>query len=96
MDALPVPVSLRKEPDPLKRNAGVVSIYDNVFTEAQFPLYKDVVKTESTAGKSAATEDKLKGVYLDWRTYQFSDHYPMWVRLRTDGSAPYLDRIARG
>jgi hypothetical protein len=31
---------------------------------------------------------------MEWRMYQFSDYYPMWVRLQTDGCEPYLKRIA--
>lgn len=80
--------------DPLKRNAGVVPIFENVFTENDFESYSDMVKKQTSAGKKAATKADLKKVYKDWRTYQFSDHYPMWVRLKTDGSAAYLDRMA--
>ena len=82
--------------DPLKRNAGVVPLFDKVFTNAQFGEYRDVVARKSSAGRKAADETALRKVYRDWRTYQFSDHYPMWVRLQTDGSAAYLERLARG
>jgi hypothetical protein len=80
--------------DPLKRNAGVVSLFDNVFSKSQFDDYVDAVK-KSSAGKNAENEAELKDVYLDWRTYQFSDHYPMWVRLQTDGADAYLHRLAQ-
>lgn len=79
--------------DPLKRNAGVVPIFDNVFQPAQFGDYSAIVKSQSTAGGKAANDEELKKAYLDWRTYQFSDHFPMWVRLETDGSAAYLERM---
>jgi endonuclease/exonuclease/phosphatase family metal-dependent hydrolase len=29
-------------------------------------------------------------VYRMWRTHQMSDHFPMWIRLRTDHSVEYL------
>ena len=29
--------------------------------------------------------------YKDWRTYQMSDHLPMWVQLKTDHTEEYLD-----
>lgn len=79
--------------DPLKRNAGVVNLFEKVFTDDQFKEYADFVKTETSAGKKAETEDALKKAYRNWRTYQFSDHYPMWVRLQTDGSEAYLSRM---
>lgn len=78
--------------DPRKRNAGVVPLFDSVYTDDQFDTYKEIVKTKSTAGKEARTRAKLFDAYQDWRTYQFSDHYPMWVRLQTDGSDAYLAR----
>jgi hypothetical protein len=28
-----------------------------------------------------------------WRTYQFSDHKPMWVRLSTNDSRAYLENM---
>ncbi len=75
--------------NPLERNAGVVDLYRSIFTMQQFPLYEAVVKTSSAGKKDGAD---LRKVYKDWRTYQFSDHYPMWVRLQTDGSEAYLRR----
>jgi len=32
--------------------------------------------------------------YKDWRTYQMSDHLPMWIELRIDFGDDYLERIA--
>ena len=81
--------------DPRKHNAGVFPLYDRLFTDNQFNDYADIVKTKSSAGRSAETVDELRDVYRDWRTYQFSDHYPMWVRLRTDESASYLERLSQ-
>ena len=80
--------------NPLNRNAGVVNLFEKIFTDDQFKLYADFVKTKTSAGKNASTEVELEKAYMNWRTYQFSDHYPMWVRLQTDGSAAYLDRLA--
>ena len=36
------------------------------------------------------------GKYKDWRTYQMSDHLPMWIELRVDFSCAYIKRIAEG
>ena len=79
--------------DPLKRNAGVVPLFESVFTENEFDAYRDIVKKKTTKGKKATTVADLKKAYMEWRTYQFSDHYPMWVRLKTDNSKAYLQRI---
>lgn len=78
--------------DPLKRNAGVVPLFERVLTDHQFQTYKDIVAAKSTKGKNAANTEELRAAYKEWRTYQFSDHYPMWVRLETDGAEAYLKR----
>lgn len=79
----------------LKHNAGVVSIFDNVFTDTDndFELYKEIVKTKTTAGQNSKNISELRKAYKQWRTYQFSDHYPMWVRLKIDNSREYLENI---
>lgn len=75
------------------QNAGVIPLFDALFTEEQFKQYKADVR-KSSAGKKAKGDKALLKVYRDWRTYQFSDHYPMWVRLQTDDSDAYLRRMA--
>ena len=44
-----------------------------------------------TAEEEQAVTDK---VYLGWRTYQMSDHLPMWVELRIDFGDEYLESVA--
>lgn len=77
---------------PLESNAGVFPLFEAVFTDEQFEEYSDAVKGLSR-GRRAADQAELLDVYRDWRTYQFSDHYPMWVRLQSDRSAEYLERL---
>lgn len=77
------------------RNAGVFQLFESVMTDKQFSDYRNVVATKSSAGKKASNASQLLKAYRSWRTYQFSDHFPMWVRLETDGSAAYLERQAR-
>lgn len=79
--------------DPLKQNAGVVPLFEYVFSDNEFDQYKSIVKTKTTAGKNARTQVELKKAYKNWRSYQFSDHYPMWVRLKADNSEAYLRRL---
>ena len=76
-----------------RRNAGVVPLFDRILTDDQLGEYEPWVK-KCTAGKKAKTKAKMLDAYRKWRTYQFSDHFPMWVRLCTDNSAAYLMRMA--
>jgi exonuclease III len=48
-------------------------------------------KAALTAEEEQAVTDK---VYRDWRTYQMSDHLPMWVELRIDFGDEYLESVA--
>jgi hypothetical protein len=50
------------------------------------------------ASDAAAYEADRKGKgqsFADWRSYQISDHLPLWVELRSDFSAEYLDDLAK-
>ncbi|MDB4582338.1 endonuclease/exonuclease/phosphatase family protein [Draconibacterium sp.] len=39
------------------------------------------------------TEDSLKEYYLEWRTFQASDHLPLWVEIKIDFSDQYLEYL---
>lgn len=72
--------------------AGSVDIFENVYTEDQFDEFKSQVNESSNSDKKKAQKDPL-AYYLDWRTYQFSDHHPLWVRLKINDSENYLKRL---
>ena len=68
-------------------NAGVFNFYKYVYRDGDAKKYApDVPKTSKGE----------EGRYRDWRTYQMSDHLPVWIELRVDFSREYIDRIARG
>jgi endonuclease/exonuclease/phosphatase family metal-dependent hydrolase len=64
-------------------HAGVFHWDKYVYRSGDGPAYK------AAMGKSTMA-------YPTWRTYQMSDHLPMWVELRTDRSLEYLERLALG
>lgn len=73
--------------------AGSVDIFKNVYTPGQFDEYKDQIDASDNAHTKDAEKDP-QAYYLDWRTYQFSDHAPLWVRLKVNDSENYLKRLA--
>jgi endonuclease/exonuclease/phosphatase family metal-dependent hydrolase len=73
--------------------AGSVDIFKNVYTADQFDEYKDQVEESDHAHTKTGKADPEE-YYLDWRTYQFSDHAPLWVRLKVNDSENYLKRLA--
>jgi hypothetical protein len=47
----------------------------------------------ATASASAKALEKF---YRQWRTFQVSDHLPLWVELKTDFADNYLASVMRG
>jgi exonuclease III len=69
--------------------AGSVDIFKNVYTPDQLDQFKDQVDASPNSQLKEAKADP-EAYYLDWRTYQFSDHAPLWVRLKVNDSENYL------
>jgi endonuclease/exonuclease/phosphatase family metal-dependent hydrolase len=74
-------------------NGGVFDIFERIYREDQFAQYKEAA-AKSPNGSSKVDDAALMQYYMDeWRTYQFSDHKPMWVRLKTNESEAYLEQL---
>ena len=78
--------------DPRQRNAGVFKLFGSAFTPSQLADYKSAMEKTSKF-KSPAYNRSHEKYYPDWRTYQLSDHNPLWVRLRVNKSESYLKRL---
>ena len=67
---------------------GVFRFLECVFRDKDLEAYHDEMK--ATCGtKYTGKKDKLK-FYKNWRTFQMSDHCPLWVELRIDFSDPFI------
>jgi endonuclease/exonuclease/phosphatase family metal-dependent hydrolase len=76
------------DPGDAAPNAGVFEIFKNVFSDEQAGKFQaDAAATPNGDDLAGAELDRY---YRTWRTYQFSDHLPMWVRLRVNDSDSYL------
>lgn len=74
-------------------NAGVFDFEQSVFTDSDddFSSYRHAFPDKQVDGK---TEDELRKYYLSkWRTFQISDHKPMWVELKVDFTRDYLNSL---
>lgn len=75
------------------RNAGIFEIYESIFRPEDFGDYKDHAAA-TKEGRSVSAE-KLPTYYADeWRTWQISDHKPLWVRLKANEAENYLKALA--
>jgi endonuclease/exonuclease/phosphatase family metal-dependent hydrolase len=62
--------------------AGVFNFYKHVYREEDEEIFAgDIIG---------------RAKYSQWRTYQMSDHLPMWIELRVDFSTEYLRAIEEG
>jgi endonuclease/exonuclease/phosphatase family metal-dependent hydrolase len=71
---------------------GIVDMFENVFRDdpGDLALYGTHVPAADPEGMSSTPEQR----YRKWRTWQMSDHSPLWVEIETDFSDDYLERIA--
>jgi endonuclease/exonuclease/phosphatase family metal-dependent hydrolase len=84
--------------------AGAFDFYEDVFTEADAPVYRryieEYIADRRTQGKQTpkdATSDSARqSQFRTWRTYQMSDHLPLWAEFRVDFANDYLTEITAG
>ena len=76
-------------------SAGIVNFYDTVFTDEDEAIYADAMgdRYHTTAkGKKKDRRGQRRYYRTNWRTFQMSDHLPMWVELNIDFAQDYLER----
>ena len=74
---------------PSANNAGVVNYYDAVFRDDEAEDYYSL----ATARMEREGEEWIKYYSKEWRTWQMSDHLPLFVELQIDFTERYLERI---
>jgi endonuclease/exonuclease/phosphatase family metal-dependent hydrolase len=77
---------------------GMLDMYKDVFrnTAEDRALYADRLPQsdpETNPQFRATTPEKL---FQKWRTWQMSDHAPLWIEIETDFADDYLSGIAKG
>lgn len=72
---------------PTKEDADTYRPYIDTYIEAQHAAGKKSPK-EPASDRAALTQ------YKTWRTYQMSDHLPLWTEFRVDFSDEFLDAIS--
>lgn len=66
--------------------AGVFDYYDVVYRSDEEAIYHPFMRKPDS--------NEFYSSYATWRTYQMSDHLPMWVELHVDFAQEYLDDVA--
>lgn len=74
-----------------RQHAGTFNFTETVYTLQDLDIYRKLFDEKYTKGK---TEKQISNYYLTkWRTFQMSDHLPLWIELKVDFSNQYLKRI---
>lgn len=81
--------------NPLHKNAGVFDLFGSAFKTSQRADYEDAMRATSGFRRSR-NQNNLEKYYRDWRTFQLSDHNPLWVRLKVNESETYLKSLQSG
>jgi hypothetical protein len=77
-------------------NAGTFRHFDAVFrdNDTDFEAYQELMPEDRA---NDLWNGGPRGYYTQhWRTWQISDHQPLWVELKVDFSDHYLDMIRKG
>ena len=72
-------------------DAGVFSFDKHIYRSKDFDAYEPHLPASRVDGMTKAERRKY---YNDkWRTFQISDHKPMWVELKVDFTSDYLNSL---
>jgi exonuclease III len=82
----------RKSVVEMGEGAGVFDFFNHVFTDADLDYFMPELEKLKKTGKTKVKKLDL-AYYKKWRTYQMSDHLPLWVELKIDFSNQYLEEI---
>ncbi|HEY6188298.1 MAG TPA: endonuclease/exonuclease/phosphatase family protein [Pyrinomonadaceae bacterium] len=75
-------------------NAGVFNYYSYIYRPEDEELYSEDMGKPYKETKEGKSRDKAQRTryYKDWRTFQMSDHLPLWIELQIDFSKQYLSK----
>ena len=78
---------------------GMVDIFADVFRDdaADMELYRpNVPERDPEKKRPGAKPPSPESLFCKWRTWQMSDHSPLWIEIATDFTESYLEEVARG
>jgi exonuclease III len=75
------------------QSAGAFNFTESVYSPQDLDVYAPYFDQKNTKGKTALQIEKY---YLNtWRTFQMSDHLPLWIELKIDFSNQFLEKISK-
>jgi endonuclease/exonuclease/phosphatase family metal-dependent hydrolase len=74
-------------------NAGAFDWQDSVFREDGYAVYGSLMPAKTKTGGPAKAD---LAAYKKWRTWQMSDHLPLWTEIKMDFTESYLLSLKAG
>lgn len=72
---------------------GMLDLFEDVFRDEDLSLYEKFVPAQDPEKKAAFKAKTPEGRFLKWRTWQMSDHAPLWIEIKTDFTENYLQDV---
>ncbi len=94
----------RLQRGPSKPNAGAFDFFQSVFLKKDWKAYYEAA---AATGRPMTSWDKTmnwpdndrvltrREYFQQWRTWQMSDHMPLWLELKINFTDEYLERLAK-
>ena len=77
-------------------NAGVLDFYDTIYKDEEKDQYYEDFCNTMKANKKAYSKEVFDKKFKEWKTYQMSDHLPLWVEFDINYSDAYLKTLITG
>jgi hypothetical protein len=77
---------------------GMVDLFQDVFRDSDEDraTYAAHVPDRDPENDAATTATTPEALYLKWRTWQMSDHSPLWIEIETDFADSFLQDVVAG
>jgi endonuclease/exonuclease/phosphatase family metal-dependent hydrolase len=72
---------------------GMVPVFDYVFRDDDIEIYSEQIPAEDPETDKKFKATTIEARYRKWRTWQMSDHVPLWIEIGTDFSDDYLREL---
>ena len=70
-------------------------MYSEVFRDQDMPLYAAAMPKTDPEKDTKFKAKTPEALYRKWRTWQMSDHSPLWIEIETDFADHYLADLTK-
>lgn len=75
---------------------GLIDMYQDVFRPRDRATYAKVMPKKDPEKNARSRSKSAAALFRKWRTWQMSDHSPLWIEIETDYADHYLTDVAAG